>query len=65
MADIETAIYFRRLAARCMALARDCLELRAKEELRKLAEELAAEADTLEREQNDYAESGHNHEGRW
>jgi hypothetical protein len=62
MADIETAIYFRRLAARCMTLAQDCLELRAKEELRKLADELAAEADTLEREQNDYVASGHSRE---
>jgi hypothetical protein len=63
MADIETAIYFRRLAARCMALSRDCLELRAKEELRKLAEELAAEANALEREQNDAV--GAEHSSRW
>ena len=55
MADIHTGIYFRRLADRCTALSKQCLELRAKEELRKLAEELAAEADAIEREQNSTA----------
>ena len=59
MADIKTAIYFRQLAARCQALSRDCLERRTKEELRKLAEELATEADAVQQEQSVYAESGH------
>jgi hypothetical protein len=52
MADLHTGIYFRRLADRCTALSKECLELRAKEELRKLAKELADEADAIEREQN-------------
>ena len=59
MADIKTAIYFRQLAARCLALSKDCLERRTKEELRKLAEELATEADAVQQEQSVYAESGH------
>lgn len=59
MADIDTAIYFRHLADRCLALSEECLELRAKEELRRLAEELAAEANAVEREQNNSVGAAH------
>jgi hypothetical protein len=59
MAEVGTAIYFRRLADRCLALSEECFELRAKEELRKLAEELAAEANAVEREQNSSVGTAH------
>ena len=49
MHDIESGTYFRHLAVRCLTASRDCYELRAKEEFRKLAEEFAAKADELER----------------
>jgi hypothetical protein len=59
MAEIVTAIYFRRSADRCPALSEECLELRAKEELRKLAEELAAEANAVECERNNSVGTAH------
>ena len=52
MSEFVTAIYFRRLAERCLALSQECVELRAKEESGKLVDELAAEAASVEREQN-------------
>ena len=42
--------YFRRLAARCLTAARQCFELQAKEEFRKLADEFSAKPDALERD---------------
>jgi hypothetical protein len=51
MHNIESVIYFRRLAVRCQTASRDCFELRAKEEFRRLAEEFTAKADELERPQ--------------
>jgi hypothetical protein len=49
MQNIESVIFFRRLAVRCLTAARDCFELRAKEEFRRLAEEFTAKADKFER----------------
>ena len=49
MHNIDSVIYFRRLAVRCLTASRDCFELRAKEEFRRLAEELTAKADEVER----------------
>jgi len=49
--DIEIVTYFRRLAVRCLTASRDCFELRAREEFRRLAEEFTAKADDLERMQ--------------
>jgi hypothetical protein len=43
-----TAIYFRDLAARCRKAARDCFDLYAKEEFRRLASEFSAKAEELE-----------------
>ena len=43
-----TASYFRDLAARCRKAARDCFDLYAKEEFRRLASEFSAKADELE-----------------
>jgi hypothetical protein len=54
-----TAIYFRRLADRCLALSEECLELQAQEEFRKLAEELTAEANAVECEQNSSVGNAH------
>ena len=48
MHDAITASYFRTLAVRCLTVARDCYDHRAKEELRKLADEFTAKADDLE-----------------
>jgi hypothetical protein len=46
---MSVSIYFRSLAARCRTSARDCFDLFAKEEFRKLANEFEARADQLER----------------
>jgi hypothetical protein len=43
-----TAKYFRDLAARCRKAARECFDLYAKEEFRRLAGEFSAKADELE-----------------
>jgi len=43
------AQYLRMLAARCLAASRNCFDLQAKEEFRKLAEELTQKADELDR----------------
>jgi hypothetical protein len=43
-----TAIYFRNLAARCQKAARECFDLYAKEEFRRLAGEFTAKANELE-----------------
>jgi hypothetical protein len=51
MHSIDSVIYFRRLAVRCLTASRDCFELRAKEEFRRLAEEFTAKTDELERMQ--------------
>jgi hypothetical protein len=51
MHNIDSVIYFRRLAVRCLTVSRDCFELRAKEEFRRLPEEFTAKADELERVQ--------------
>ena len=48
MHNTESVIYFRHLAIRCLTASRDCFELRAKEEFRRLAEEFTAKADELE-----------------
>ena len=48
MQDMNNVIYFRRLAVRCFAASRDCFDLHAKEEFRKLAQEFTAKADELE-----------------
>ena len=45
---MSAPIYFRSLAARCRASARDCSDLFAKEEFRKLANEFETRADQLE-----------------
>jgi hypothetical protein len=49
MRNIDSVIYLRRLAVRCLRASRDCFELCAKEEFRRLAEEFTAKADELER----------------
>jgi hypothetical protein len=51
MHNIESVIYFRRLAVRCLTASRHCFELRAKEEFRRLASEFTAKADELESQQ--------------
>jgi hypothetical protein len=43
-----TAIYFRTLAAQCRKAGRDCTDLFAKEEFRRLAGEFSTKADELE-----------------
>jgi hypothetical protein len=43
-----TAIYFRDLAAQCRKAGRNCSDLFAKEEFRRLATELSAKADELD-----------------
>jgi hypothetical protein len=43
------ASYLRALAARCLAASRNCFDLRAVEEFRKLANEFTGRADELER----------------
>jgi hypothetical protein len=43
-----TADYFRELASRCRKASRDCFDLFAKEEFRRLANELNAKADEVE-----------------
>jgi hypothetical protein len=43
-----SAKYFRDLAARCRNTARDCFDLYAKEEFRRLAGEFSAKADELD-----------------
>jgi hypothetical protein len=43
-----TAMYFRTLAAQCLKAGRDCSDLFAKEEFRRLATEFTAKADELE-----------------
>jgi len=48
MTDSLTASYFRALSVRCLTIARDCFDCRAKEELGKLAQEFTAKADALE-----------------
>jgi hypothetical protein len=48
-APMSVSIYFRSLAARCRTSARDCIDLFAKEEFRKLANEFETRADQLER----------------
>jgi hypothetical protein len=45
---MSTAIYFRSLAARCLASARHCSDHFAKEEFRRLAHDLQIRADQLE-----------------
>ena len=47
-APMSVSIYFRSLAARCRTSARDCIDLFAKEEFRKLANEFETRADQLE-----------------
>jgi hypothetical protein len=48
-APMSVSIYFRSLAARCRTSVRDCIDLFAKEEFRKLANEFETRADQLER----------------
>jgi hypothetical protein len=48
-APMSVSIYFRSLAARCRTSARDCIDLFAKEEFRKLANEFETRADQMER----------------
>jgi hypothetical protein len=43
-----TASYFRDLASRCRKSSRDCFDLFAKEEFRRLATEFSAKADELD-----------------
>ena len=43
-----TAIYFRALAAQCRKAGRDCSDLFAKEEFRRLANEFNTKADELD-----------------
>ena len=43
------ASYFRALAARCLAASRNCFDLRAMEEFRKLADEFTQKAEELAR----------------
>ena len=43
-----TASYFRALATRCRNAARECFDLFAKEEFRRLAGEFTAKADELD-----------------
>jgi hypothetical protein len=43
-----TAIYFRALAAQCRKAGRDCSDLFAKEEFRRLANEFSTKADELD-----------------
>ena len=43
-----TASYFRALATRCRNAARECFDLYAKEEFRRLAGEFTAKADELD-----------------
>jgi hypothetical protein len=43
-----TAIYFRTLAAQCRKAGRDCSDLFAKEEFRRLATEFSTKADELD-----------------
>ena len=43
-----TASYFRALADRCRNAARDCFDLYAKEEFRRLAQEFTSKAEELE-----------------
>ena len=43
-----TASYFRDLASRCHKASRDCFDLFAKEEFRRLATEFSAKADELD-----------------
>ena len=43
-----TAIYFRALAAQCLKAGRDCSDLFAKEEFRRLANEFSTKADELD-----------------
>jgi hypothetical protein len=51
MSDFESEmVYLRRLAVRCRKASRECFELRAQEEFRKLAEEFTAKADELAHE---------------
>jgi len=45
---MSSAIYFRSLAARCRTSARDCRDLFAKKEFRRLAREFQTRADQLE-----------------
>jgi hypothetical protein len=52
-----TTIYFRDLAARCRKAARDCFDLYAKEEFRRLASEFSARADELEARSKQSAQS--------
>jgi hypothetical protein len=47
-ASAMSAKYFRDLAARCRNTARDCFDLYAKEEFRRLAGEFSAKADELD-----------------
>jgi hypothetical protein len=46
--SLVTGIYFRTLAAQCRKAGRDCSDLFAKEEFRRLATEFTAKADELE-----------------
>jgi hypothetical protein len=47
--DVQvTASYFRDLADRCRKAARDCFDLYAKEEFRRLAHEFTSKAEELE-----------------
>ena len=43
-----TASYFRNLASRCRKASRECFDLFAKEEFRRLANELSTKADELD-----------------
>jgi hypothetical protein len=46
--SLVTAIYFRALAAQCLKAGRDCSDLFAKEEFRRLATGFSAKADELD-----------------
>ena len=50
--------YFRILARRCLEASRGCFDLQAKEEFRRLAEELARKADEL-----DHVDPAREHKG--
>ena len=49
----DSAIFYRQQAERCVRLARSCLDPRAAESLRLMAEEFMMKAATLEKGEND------------
>ena len=62
MDDAITASYFRTLAVRCLTVARDCYDHRAKEELRRLADEFTVKADDLENQRRMFVSTFHRSE---